>query len=255
MTPVETAHRPGPASWLRLIRCEATMVARDTAGLIIPLVLPLLILVMSTGSLNDVAGIDKGTALGRFVLPIVFAMIIAVIGVVNMPSFLATYRKTGVLRRLAVTPASPVMVLVAQVVVGLLQTLVGLVLALGVALIFLDAGVPERPGIAIGVLLLAIVSMYALGMVIAAVAPSPNAALALGLIAFFALGALGGMFGGQESLPGALAEIGRWLPFGAAVDALSSAWAGEAIAGRSMIGLAGPAVAGVAVATWLFRWE
>lgn len=48
-----------------------------------------------------------------FVLPLVLIMVIATIGVVNMPSFLAYYRRAGILRRLAVTPASPVMVLVA----------------------------------------------------------------------------------------------------------------------------------------------
>lgn len=254
MSTVIEARRPGVNAWLTLVVCEAKMVVRDTAGLVVPVLLPLLILVMSAGSAS--AHVSGGfTALEVYVLPLVLTMVLATIGIINMPSFLAYYRRTGILRRLAVTPASPAMVLVAQVVVSVLQALVGLAAALAVAFLAFDARPPADLGAAFAVYALAMAAMYAVGMIVAAVAPTPNSAVAIGLIAFFALGALGGMFGGPGSLPDAVAAVGERLPFGAAVAALSAAWVGAAVDPAHLISLGVATVIGVVTAALLFRWD
>jgi ABC-2 type transport system permease protein len=254
MSTLIEVRRPGLNSWLTLVVCEAKMVVRDTAGLVVPVLLPLLILVMSAQSAGDqeVGGL---TALEFYVLPLVLTMVLASIGVINMPSFLAYYRRTGILRRLAVTPASPAMVLVAQVVVSVLQALVGLAGALAVAFLAFDARPPVHLGVAFGVYGLAMAAMYAVGMIVASVAPTPNSAVAIGLIAFFALGALGGMFGGPGSLPDGVAAVGERLPFGAAVAALSAAWTGAAVEPVHLISLCVTTVVGAVTAGLLFRWD
>ncbi|MGY2002633.1 ABC transporter permease [Blastococcus sp. SYSU DS1024] len=172
-----------------------------------------------------------------------------------MPSFLAYYRRTGVLRRLSVTPASPAMVLVAQAVVSVLQAITGVVAALLVALLAFDARLPVHAGTALGVVVAGMVAMYAVGMVVAAVAPTPNSAVAIGLVAFFALGALGGLFGGRDALPEPVATVGGWLPFGAAVEGLSAAWAGVPVEPAHLVGPGVTAVVACALAAALFRWE
>ncbi|MFI2485509.1 ABC transporter permease [Promicromonospora kroppenstedtii] len=250
-----TAHRPGPRAWLTLVVCETKMVARDTAGLVVPLGLPLLILVTSAQAAGDQEVVAGFSALEAYVLPLVLTMVIATIGVINMPSFLAYYRRSGILRRLAVTPASPAMVLVAQVIVSVLQTLLGLALALTVAFLGFGASPPANLGTAIGVYVLAMAAMYAVGMIVAAVAPTPNSAVAIGLVGFFALGALGGMFGGPGSLPEPLAELGERLPFGAAVQALAAAWVGAPVEAAHLVGLGVTVVVGSVTAGLLFRWE
>ncbi|GAA4693601.1 ABC-2 type transport system permease protein [Promicromonospora umidemergens] len=255
MSTVIETRRPGVNAWLTLVVCEAKMVVRDTSGLVVPILLPLLILVMSAPSAGDQV-VDGGlTALEVYVLPLVLTMVLASIGVINMPSFLAYYRRTGILRRLAVTPASPAMVLVAQVVVSVLQALVGLAVALAVAFLAFGARPPTDLGAAFAVYALAMAAMYAVGMIVAAVAPTPNSAVAIGLITFFALGALGGMFGGSGSLPDAVAAVGERLPFGAAVAALSAAWVGAAVDPAHLISLGVATVIGVATAALLFRWD
>lgn len=250
-----SARRPGPRAWLVMIGCEAKMVARDTAGLVVPIGLPLLILVMSASSASDEVVADGRTALDVFVLPLVLTIVIATIGIINMPSFLAYYRRTGILRRLAVTPASPVMVLLAQVVVSVIQAIIGITAALAVAVLAFDASPPTHLATALGVLVLAMAAMYSVGMIVAAVAPTPNSAVAVGLVAFFALGALGGMFGGRQTLPVAVATVGEWLPFGASVEALAAAWAGAATDPAHLVSLGATTVVGCAVAGILFRWE
>ncbi|QOR71951.1 ABC transporter permease [Ruania alkalisoli] len=255
MTAEIQARRPGLRAWRTLVVCEAKMVARDTAGLIVPLGLPLLILLMSASSASTRVVQNGRTALEVFVLPLALTIVIAMIAIVNMPSFLAYYRRTGILRRLAVTPASPALVLVAQAVVSILQALLGLTLALAVAVVGFGAGPPEDLGVAVGVFALASLAMYGIGMMVAALAPTPNSAVAIGLVAFFAVGALGGLFGGMTTLPDPLATIGTTLPFGGAVQGLGAAWVGAPVEAPSLIGMAVTAVVGFGVAAALFRWE
>lgn len=256
-TQMPPIRRPGPDAWVQLVLSEIRMVVRDTSGLLVPLGLPLLILVMfglgeSQEPLPEFGGL---TALDAYVVPISLSIVIAMIGVVNMPSFLATYRRTGVLRRLAVTPAHPAMVLVAQVVTSVVQTILGIGLALTVAAIGFGLNAPRHLGAAIGVLALASAAMYALGMFVAAVSPTPNSAVAIGIVLFFGMGATGGMFGPVENLPDVMARIGEVLPFGAGIQALQAAWIGEHVELLHLTSLGATVVVASIVAAVLFRWE
>lgn len=248
------ARRPGSRSLMIMVACEAKMVVRDTAGLVIPLALPLLIMLMSASAAGDEVVANGRTVLEVFVLPLALTMVIATIGIINMPSFLAYYRRAGILRRLAVTPASAAMVLTAQVIVSAAQTLIGVAIAMAVAMIGFGAQLPVDVSATVAVFVLAAGAMYALGMVVAAVAPTPNSAVAIGLIAFFAVGALGGMFGGRDSLPEPLARIGELLPFGASIDALGATWVGATVPLESLISMGVTVVAGTIIASALFRW-
>lgn len=257
--PIPSVHarRPGARAWMRMIQAEGKMIVRSTANLIVPLGLPILLLVMQGLRTDDLdREVAPGvTAMDYYALPVVLSIVVTYIGVMNFPSFLSTYRKTKVLRRLAVTPASPAMVMAAQLVVGLIQVMVGVSAAFGVAVLFFDAGFPVDVFTAVMVLSACCVAMYALGMIVASVAPTPNAAAAIGLIAFFAMAALGGMFGPMENLPEQVAAIGSWLPFGAAVEAFQSAWIGETVRWENWASLGATTVLGVGVASAFFRWD
>jgi ABC-2 type transport system permease protein len=256
-TPTVHARRPGPRAWLRMVQAEARMITRDPANVIIPLAVPVLLLVMNGLSLEDRAEeIRPGvTVLDLYAVPVVLSLVVTMIAVMNFPGYLATYRKTRVLRRLAVTPASPAMVLVAQMVVSFVQMLFGIAVAFGIAILFFEAGPPGDVLMAVLVLLALCLAMYAMGMFVASVAPTPNAAVAIGLVAFFGMAALGGMFGPMENLPEQLAEVGSWLPFGAAVEAFQSTWLGETVDWKNWASLGATTVLGLGVASALFRWE
>jgi len=250
-----TVHRPGPRAWAALLICELKMVVRDTAGLIVPIGLPVIILVMNASSAGQQMIAHGRTAFDVYVLPLVFTMIVATTGIVNMPSFLAHYRRSGILRRLGVTPVSPVLVLVAQAAASVLQITLGIAAAWILATLAFGANPPVRAGAALGVLTLTVAAMYALGLTIAALSPTPNSSVAIGMVVFFVLGATGGMFGGLGGLPEVIATIGRWLPFGAGSQALSAAWIGAPIESSGLIGLAATIVLGGGVAAVFFRWE
>lgn len=249
--------RPGPDAWLHLVLAEVRMVVRDTAGLLIPIGLPALILLANGAGASGetVAGTGGLTVLEVYVVPLVLVMVMTLIGVVNMPSFLAGYRKYGVLRRLGVTPVNPLMVLAAQVVTSVLQTVVGVALALGLATIAFGMRAPQDLPAAIGAIVLVALAMYAVGMLVAAVAPSVNAAVAIGLGAFFAMGAAGGMFGSADSLPPPVARVGETLPFGAGVRMVRDAWVGEAVDPLHLTTLVAAVAIGVTGSALWFRWD
>lgn len=228
-TPLPPASGLPPAGWAQLILTEARMTTRDTSGLILPIGMPLLIMVMN--GLGDSAQqvLPSGsTVMNQILMPLTVTMVVALVGVVNMPSFVASYRKYGVLKQLAVTPARPMAILLAQVAVSLAQILVGVVLMLAVGMTSFGVALPRSVGWALVAGVLLVAAMYAVGLLIAATAPTVNAGLALGLGAFFVMLALGGGFGPTENLPDVLEQAGALLPYGAGNHALSAAWTGEA---------------------------
>lgn len=257
ITDLPPARRPGPSAWARLVLVEWKVVWRDPGGVIVPIGLPLIILVMNGLGADDTPIPELGglTPFDAFVVPLTLAMILGLVGMVNMPAFLATYRKEGVLRRLATTPAHPAMLLTAQVIVSLAHTLVGVAVALVVARSAFDLSVPAHPGVAVAVFVLACAATYAVGMLITAIAPTPNSAIAIGLAAFLATMALGGGFGDPANLPAWLETIGAHLPYGAGADALSTAWMGETPDASRLAALGVTAAGASVAAAALFRWE
>ncbi|WP_375000307.1 ABC transporter permease [Aeromicrobium sp. CTD01-1L150] len=254
-----TAHRLGLRAWLALVVSELKCVARDTAGLLIPLGLPALFLTMyGLGGGAESGSGDESTGasiLDVFGIPLAVAMVLCLIGVVNMPSFLATYRRTGVLQRLSVTPVEPVHVLVAQVLVSVVQSAVGIGIAMGVAVIGFGARPQGSVLVFVGVVLLIAAAMYGIGMVVAAISPSPNSAVAIGMVGFFGMGATGGLFGPMDNLPAVMGEIGSRLPFGAGMEAVNAAWTGTGVSGGDLVALAVAAVLGLVVGVMTFRWD
>ncbi|MDI9925130.1 ABC transporter permease [Rhodococcus sp. IEGM 1341] len=253
---IDASPRPGLRATGALVRAEMRMVTRDTAGLIVPIALPVLVLVMNgSGTSSEIVGPGAITAFDRFVLPLALTMIIAVVGIVNMPSFLALYRKSGVLKRLSTTPIRPTQVLAAQVITSAVQATLGIGIALSTAALLFGITPPHNPILVAAVLALGAAAMYSLGIVVAAVAPTANSAVAIGLTLFLVLGAVGGLFGPVADLPGPVAAIGEVLPFGATVSALGSAWAGTPVDIGGPIGLVVAVIAGTACAIRLFRWS
>ena len=251
-----TARRPGPRAWKMLILSEAKSLARDYASLLLPLGLPLLVLLTSASMASSEAiGTDGFTAFEFYVLPIVLTMVFAYIGMLNMPTYLSYYRKSGILRRLGATPASPMMVLVSQIVVNALLSLIGIALALTVSFVFFDAVAPASVLAVAGAVLLVMASMYGIGMIVASLAPTTNSAIALGIILFLGLGALGGMFGGRTILPEPLQDASQYLPFGAASDLLAATWTGQPVELSMIVPLVVAAGCSVIISLLFFRWE
>jgi ABC-2 type transport system permease protein len=173
----------------------------------------------------------------------------------SVPSALATYRHQGVLRRLRTTPVGPAPVLVAQLVANLLYAAVAATLTIVVALAVFGVAPPASWSSSALSLALAAWTLFSIGLIIGAVAPSPTAAPALGSLVWIPLMALGGLWAPREAMPTVMRQISDLSATGAAVEALQGAWFGAGPATSSLLVLAISALVFGAAATATFRWE
>jgi ABC-2 type transport system permease protein len=237
---------------------EAKLMLRDVAGLSFVLLLPLAVLVVfglpesSRQPSEDLGGIVPiNTTLPSVALLLAFGMV----GFFSLPAYLGDYRKRGILRRLSTTPIRPLTLLVAQIVVNLTLALFAVVLVIAVGMSVLGMEFPKSFPWLVVSLILGITSLFSVGLLIAAVAPSAQAAQVIGHIPFWPMAFVAGMWIPKELLPDVISRIGDFTPLGAFREAVQTAWVGATPQAEHLIVLAATTViAGVAAAK-LFRWE
>ena len=97
--------------------------------------------------------------------------------------------------------------------------------------------------------------MFAIGLVIAALAPSGKAGNAIGTVLFFPVMFFAGLWVPREAMPAILRRIGDFTPLGAGEQALRDATSGAwPHPGQVAVLAAYVVVCGLAAAR-LFRWE
>lgn len=238
-----------------LVRAERLLLLREPAVLLWGVAFPVLLLtimgIASSGPDADLGGLR----LVQVYQPVVIAMVLATLGGSTLPAVLTTYRETRVLRRLATTPVRPFAVLAAQLLVNLGVCLVATALILAVGRAAFGVALPRQPvGFAL-VLLLAAAALLALGLVVAALAPSGRAAAGIGSLLFFPMMFFAGLWIPRPLMPSALRSVGDFTPLGAAVSALGDTSAGRWPTLSAIVVLAAFLVAFTTVAARYFRWE
>jgi ABC-2 type transport system permease protein len=157
-----------------------------------------------------------------------------------VPTYLATYREKGILRRLSTTPVHPAGLLGAQVAMALLIALFAVTLVLGVGIV---------------AFVLAAASLLSVGVLVAAVAPSGRAASGIGTMLFFPMMFFAGLYVPRDAMPAVLRRIGDFTPLGAGVQALQDAAGGAWPQPLHLAVMAAFAVVAGLAAARLFRWE
>jgi ABC-2 type transport system permease protein len=180
---------------------------------------------------------------------------LAILGLSVLPSVLSGYREKGVLRRLATTPVRPVYLLVAQLLLNAAAAvLVVAVLVVAGGLLF-GTPVPERFPAFVAAVALGMAALFAIGLLVSAVAPSGKAGNAIGMVLFFPSMFFGGVYIPRESMPRVLRDIGDYTPLGATLKTMRDAWMGaDPRPAQFAIMAAYAVIAGLAAAK-LFRWE
>jgi ABC-2 type transport system permease protein len=188
-------------------------------------------------------------------VPILIALVLALLAISALPPVLASYREKGILRRLATTPVGPARMLGAQLAAQGSVTVVTVVLVLAVARIAYGVPLPGQPSGFLVAAVLAAAALYSLGLVIGAVVPSSRAAQPIGALLFFPMMFFAGLWLPIAAMPSVLQHISHLTPLGAAVQALGDASAGQWPHPLNLAVLAGYAVVLSAAAVKLFRWE
>ena len=188
-------------------------------------------------------------------VPITLALILAMLGLQTTPAVLATYREKGVLRRLATTPARPIALLGAQLLTSLATAVFSAALVLLVGRFVFDVALAENMAAYVLSFLLGAAAVFAVGLLIAALASTGKAANAFGTILFFPSMFFAGLWAPREVMPDMVQRIGDFTPLGAGERALHEAFTGSWPALISLVVMVGYVlVFGVASAK-LFRWE
>ena len=105
------------------------------------------------------------------------AIVIVMLGLNGIPAVMGIYREKGILRRLSATPVRPAAVLLAKMLVWLATVLVSVTLVITVSRLAFHVPLPVRLGWFVLSVALGVAALFALGMFVAAVAPTSRAAI------------------------------------------------------------------------------
>lgn len=200
----------------KLTSVELKLLVREP-GAMFALLIPLFILVVFGSS------IEPGDTV---LVPMSLAIAVGLVGLYLMPTTLATYRERGILRRLSTTPVRPGSMLVVQLILQLVLVVAACGLLLTVAGTVLGARLPDAALPAVVTFLLGTAALFAIGLLIAALAPNGRAANGIGVLLYFPMAFLAGLMQPVDQMPAILASIGRYTPLGAFRQALQDVWAG-----------------------------
>jgi ABC-2 type transport system permease protein len=252
--PAVPAHRH-PLS--RLVRTEFKLFLRERIGPIwgVGFPLGLLIIFGFIPSFNKHQAVYGGQTTLDVYVPILIAFTTAILSLSALPGTLAGYREQGVLRRLRTTPIGPVRVLAAQFAVQFATLVVTAAAVVVIARFGFGVPLPRELGAFAVAALLGAAALLAIGLLVAAVAPTAKVAQAVGTIVFFPLMFFAGLWLPVAQMPKILQHISHATPLGAAVQALSDSAQGHWPTALALGTLAAWAVGAVVAAAWLFRWE
>jgi ABC-2 type transport system permease protein len=239
----------------RITLVEARLLAREPAPWLAAVLLPTIVL-LAIGTLFPLGGPDPSLGGRRYIdlfVPSMIVLSLASLGLNTMPGRLAKYREGGVLRRLSTTPASPATLLVAQLLINALVAILAVALLIVVGNVAFAIPLPKDLLGFLAAFSLGMSSLFALGLLVAAVAPTTGAATAMFLPLFAAVMFLGGVYLPRWLLPEIIVRIGDFTPPG--VQALLDTWSGTPPQLLPLVVMGAITVVAGMLATRSFRWE
>jgi ABC-2 type transport system permease protein len=190
-------------------------------------------------------------------LPVFVVIFIAIGAALSLTTIIAIYREGGILKRLKATPLSPLVILMAHVVVKLILTSITLALLVLAGRRFYSGSPPPALwSFFLGVILVSL-SLLSLGFVLASVVRTARFAQPLGSILLYSLLSISGLFFPIRYLPGFWRGLALASPLTHAVDLLRALWtgAGWASAWVAVLVLLANLVLCTLLSAKVFRWE
>lgn len=213
----------------KLTATETKLFFREPAGVFFVLVFPPLLLVIlgSVPAFRKASDDLNGARVIDLYAPIVIALSIAMLALSGLPQLLTTNREKGILRRMATTPVRPIMMLTAQLTMCALMSVATMVVVLTIGRLAFDVTLPRQIVGYLAAYLLSALASLAIGLLIAALAPTGRGAGAIGNLLFFPVLFFAGLWLPRASMPEVLRRISDFTPLGAGVQALGDAAAGS----------------------------
>ena len=233
----------------RLVRAELRLMTRDPLVLTFVFAFPIVTMLIIGGAFGtrpDPA--FNGTNPSHWYVASYLTVVIAATGLVMLPVHLASYRERGVLRRFAAAGFPRWSFAVAQLIVGLLTTVVACALLLAVAEPVYGIPAVHDPWRVAVALPLGAIAFVSLGVLLGTLLPSARAAQAVGLLLFFPSFLLGAGGPPPHVMGSVVKQIAGPLPLTLLTNAVRAPWLGLGPATGSLIGVAVLTVAATALA-------
>ncbi len=243
---------------MRITRTEGRLFLRDPLPVFFGLVFPALLLLalgLFFPGFKDPMEELNGARYIDVYAPITLGLGVATLGLVTLPPILGSYRQFGILRRLRTTPVHPRRLLLAQMAVHGAVSVVASVAAIVVAVVGFDLPVPQRPLWFVASYLLSVASIFAIGLLIGALARTTTTGSAVGMGIYFPMLFFGGVWIARGIMPDGLRTVSDFTPLGSAVQAMEDSWLGSAPSFTNLAVMAVYAVVVGFLAVRLFRWE
>ncbi len=242
----------------KLTAAEAKVFLRDPGAPAIVVGIPLALLLvfgLMPGANEPDPKYGGHSALATVIAPMAVTILLAMLALTHFPNVLGTYREKGLLKRLSASPVSPSRLLAAQLLVNLAAAVVVVLLIAGVGGLVLGIPLPGNPAGFLISIVLGALSLFSVGLLVAALAPTGRAASGIGSAVFFPMLALGGVWVPKEQLPVVLQHVADVLPLGSTLNALRATWAGDAPELLQLGAMVVFAVGCTTIAARVFRWE
>jgi len=191
----------------------------------------------------------------QYIASIGVAIVLAILGLNGVPMVIGQYRERGILRRLGVTPVRPLTLLGADMMVWAAAAILSVAVVVGVARMAFHVPVPVEAGWFVLSVILGIAALFALGLLVAAAAPTARSAAGLGWLLFFPNMFFAGVYFPTEEMSPVMRQIGNYTPLGSALHAVRDSWMGLAPRPQYLGIMAAYAVIAGALAARFFRWE
>ncbi|MBV9207788.1 MAG: ABC transporter permease [Actinobacteria bacterium] len=191
----------------------------------------------------------------EYIASIGVAIVLATLGLNGVPMVIGQYRERGILRRLGVTPVRPLALLLAGLTVWAASAIGSVALVIAVARLAFHVPAPAAPGWFLLSVLLGIAALFALGLLVAAAAPTARSAAGLGWLLFFPNMFLAGVYIPAEEMSPVMRQAGTFTPLGSALHAVRDSWMGLDPRPQYLGIMAAYAVISGALAARFFRWE
>ena len=241
-----------------LLVVNLRLYVRDPIGAFFTLAFPvMLVLIFGTIFGNEPQDMFDGRGSMDITMPAYTALILGSVGLLGVAINTSSYREAGILRRFRMTPLRPLVYIAADVITNLTMTLAGMAGVLVVGWLLYRV---QFEGRAVNVFLAVILSgtaMFAVGYLIAGLAPNARTAQIIGMVVLYPMLFLSGAGMPLEVMPDSIRTISEYLPLTYVVRLLRGLWFGEPWGSLLLETgvLVGILVICTAVAARLFRWE
>ena len=243
---------------MALLKQELVFSLRNYVSAFFSIIFPVLMLVLF-GSMygNAPKEVYGGFGSMDMAVPSYFGISLGVLALMTLPMTFAEYREKKVLKRYKATPVSPFTLLFSNFIVNVIIYIFSLILLVICGLLFYKVKFHgEILHITIAVAI-SVLSIFSMGILIAALAKNAKAASAIGNLIYFPMLFLSGASFPYEMLPKGVQNFSNIFPLTHSVKIIKGVWFGDSVFDYKpqILILLGVAVVSFSLSVKFFKYE